>query len=158
MRMLAIVAFLLLAPHTAAPVHAVQPDEIFADAGLEQRAREIFRGVRCLVCQNQSIDDSDAALAQDLRTLIRERLVAGESDEQIHRFLVARYGEFVLLDPPFRPGTWLLWASPVLALLAGIAIAWAALRRRIGPVEAAALSDDERARLAALAASDEEGQ
>lgn len=158
MRMLAIVAFLLLAPLAVAPVHAVQPDEIFADAGLEQRAREIFRGVRCLVCQNQSIDDSDAALAQDLRTLIRERLVAGESDEQIHRFLVARYGEFVLLDPPFRPGTWLLWASPVLALLAGIAIAWAALRRRRGPVEAAALSDDERARLAALAASDEEGQ
>ena len=152
MRVLAIVAFLLLAPHTAAPVHAVQPDEIFADAGLEQRAREIFRGVRCLVCQNQSIDDSDDALAQDLRTLIRERLVAGESDEQIHRFLVARYGEF------FRPGTWLLWASPVLALFTGIAIAWAALRRRRGAVEAAALSDDERARLAALAASDEEGQ
>ena len=127
-RVLAIVGLLLLVPHTAPPVHAVQPDEIFADAALEQRARELFRGVRCLVCQNQSIDDSDAALAQDLRLLIRERLVAGESDEQIHRFLVARYGEFVLLDPPFRPGTWLLWASPVLALLAGVAIAWAALR------------------------------
>ncbi|MCY4591039.1 MAG: cytochrome c-type biogenesis protein CcmH [Alphaproteobacteria bacterium] len=158
MRVLAIVGLLLLISHAAPPVHAVQPDEIFADAVLEQRARELFRGVRCLVCQNQSIDDSDAALAQDLRLLIRERLVAGESDEQIHRFLVARYGEFVLLDPPFRPGTWLLWASPVLALLAGVAIAWAALRRRRSPAEPVALSDDERARLAALAAGDEERQ
>lgn len=156
--MLAVVAVALLIPHAVSPVHAVQPDEIFADRALEQRARDLFRGVRCLVCQNQSIDDSDASLARDLRLLIRERMVAGESDQQIHAFLVARYGEFVLLDPPFRPGTWLLWASPGLALVAGGVIAWATLRRRRRVGEPPALSDDERGRLAVLAAQDEERQ
>ena len=156
-RTLAILAIVLLVPCAGPPAHAVQPDEIFADGALEQRARDLFRGVRCVVCQNQSIDDSDASLARDLRLLIRERLAAGESDEQIHGFLVARYGEFVLLDPPFRPGTWLLWASPGLALLAGGAIAWATLRRRRAG-EPVALTDDERDRLAVLAARDEERQ
>mgnify|MGYP005858098385 CR=1 FL=1 len=99
----------LLAPGTA---RAVQPGEVLADPALEARARALSANLRCLVCQNQSIDESDAPLARDLRLLVRERLVAGDSDAQVERFLVARYGEFVLLRPPFAAHTLLLWLMP----------------------------------------------
>ncbi|UHD44846.1 cytochrome c-type biogenesis protein CcmH [Aureimonas altamirensis] len=102
------------------PAHAVQPDEVLADPALEARARTLSAGLRCMVCQNQSIDDSDAPLARDLRLLVRERLEAGDSDRQVMSYLTDRYGEFVLLRPPFRLGTALLWGFPVLLLLAGL--------------------------------------
>lgn len=116
------VALLVL---SCAPAFAVQPDEILPDAALEHRAREISAGLRCLVCQNQSIDDSDAPLAKDLRLLVRERLKTGDSDDQVRDFLVARYGEFVLLKPPFSRNTILLWLAPLLLLLGAI---WLAAR------------------------------
>ena len=102
-----------------APVFAVQPDEVLKDPGLEARARQISTGLRCLVCQNQSIDDSDAPLARDLRLLVRERLQAGDNDEEVIDFVVSRYGEFVLLKPRLRSHTWVLWfATPAVFLLA----------------------------------------
>jgi cytochrome c-type biogenesis protein CcmH len=143
-----LLAACLLAPAAQA---ATSPDEILADPVLEQRARGLARQLRCLVCQNQSIDDSDAELARDLRQIVRERLVAGDSDEQIIAFLTARYGDFVLLSPPVKPATWGLWFGPLaLLLVAGGGIV-VYLRRR-GPREAAAppLSAEERARLDAL--------
>jgi cytochrome c-type biogenesis protein CcmH len=143
-----LLAACLLAPTAQA---ATSPDEILADPVLEQRARGLARQLRCLVCQNQSIDDSDAELARDLRQIVRERLVAGDSDEQIIAFLTARYGDFVLLSPPVKPATWGLWFGPLaLLLVAGGGIV-VYLRRR-GPREAAAppLSAEERARLDAL--------
>ena len=96
----------------AVPAGAVEPDEMLADAALEARARAVSATLRCLVCQNQSIDDSNAPLARDLRILVRERLSAGESNEAAIAFVVARYGDFVLLKPPFKPTTWLLWLAP----------------------------------------------
>src|SRR5690349_12490253 len=118
-----------LAMVSAFPAHAVQPDEVLPDAALEARARNLSRELRCMVCQNQSIDDSDAPLARDLRLLVRERLKAGDSDKQIFDFLVARYGDFVLLKPRFTSHTALLWLLPALVLLAGAAALFA-LRRR----------------------------
>src|SRR5271166_6994051 len=109
---------------------AVQPDEMLSDPQLEARARALSRELRCMVCQNQSIDDSEAPLARDLRILVRERLRAGDSDPQVMNFLVSRYGEFVLLRPPFEWHTAILWLTPVLALLAGAIALLAALRRR----------------------------
>jgi cytochrome c-type biogenesis protein CcmH len=94
------------------PAHAVQPDEILPDAKLEERARNLSRELRCMVCQNQSIDDSDAPLARDLRLLVRERLKAGDSDKQVLDFLTTRYGDFVLLNPPMNAKTFLLWVLP----------------------------------------------
>jgi cytochrome c-type biogenesis protein CcmH len=129
---------------------ATSPDEILADPVLEQRARELGKELRCLVCQNQSIDDSDAELARDLRQIVRERLVAGDSDAEIIAFLTARYGDFVLLKPPVKPATWGLWFGPALVLLgagAGIALY---LRRRRSSSPPPALSAEERARLEAL--------
>lgn len=114
-RVLGIIALLL---PTAA--YAVQPDEILPDANLEERARALSAGLRCLVCQNQSIDDSDAPLAHDLRVLVRERLKAGDSDEQVTDFVVARYGEYVLLKPPFAWHTLPLWLLPLLLLGGGV--------------------------------------
>jgi len=132
---------------------AVQPDEILKDATLEARARSISAGLRCLVCQNQSIDDSDASLAQDLRRLVRERITAGDNDSQIRAFLVARYGEFVLLKPPVNTETYLLWGLPGIALVLGAGAAWRLFRRR-RPVEAGGttLSNEEKAELDALLA------
>ncbi len=149
---LALVAALLgvlLAPSVA---EAVLPDEILADAGLEHRARALSKRLRCLVCQNQSIDDSDAELARDLRVLVRKRLTAGDSDEQIMAFLVARYGDFVLLKPPVKPTTWLLWFGPLAVLtLAGLGIAIAVGRRKkMSVVAPAPLSQAERAALARI--------
>ena len=123
----ALAAFLMIGCPAA---YAVQPDEIMADPGKEARARDLSRELRCMVCQNQSIDDSEAPLARDLRLLVRERIAAGDSDNQVIDFLVARYGEFVLLKPPFNPHTLLLWQVPPLALAGGGLALWTYSRRR----------------------------
>ena len=123
----ALAAFLLIGCPAA---YAVQPDEIMADGAKEARARELSRELRCMVCQNQSIDDSEAPLARDLRLLVRERIAAGDSDGQVIDFLVARYGEFVLLKPRFNPHTLVLWLLPPLALLGGGLALWTYSRRR----------------------------
>jgi cytochrome c-type biogenesis protein CcmH len=131
------------------PAIAVQPDEILKDPALETRARALSRELRCMVCQNQSIDDSDAPLARDLRVLVRERLTAGDSDSEVIDFLVVRYGEFVLLNPRFAWHNAVLWITPVAALIAGaIAIFIAVRRRRTVSVAAAPLTADEERRLA----------
>ena len=128
-----------LAVLTACPAaRAVQPDEIMADPAREARARDLSRELRCMVCQNQSIDDSDAPLARDLRLLVRERIASGDSDAQVMDFLVARYGEFVLLKPRLKPHTLPLWLLPPLALAGGGLALWAFHRRR---AKSAALED-----------------
>ena len=127
---------------------AVQPDEILPDPALETRARNLSRELRCMVCQNQSIDDSDAPLARDLRLLVRERLKAGDSDTQIVDFLVARYGDFVLLKPRFTPHTALLWLLPFLVLIAGAATLLVLRRRQHRRADSVRLSNDEEARVA----------
>lgn len=132
------------------PVWAVEPDEMLADPGLEARAREISQGLRCLVCRNESIDDFDAGLARDLRLLLRERLVAGDSDAAAVAHIVDRYGEYVLLRPNAAGGNLLLWLAGPLMLLGGGAVALAMLRRRAAAGEATELSDEDRARLKAL--------
>ena len=150
MRRFAIIAFLLmlLAPVTA---RAVTPDEMLKDPALEARARKLSQELRCLVCQNQDIDDSAAPLAHDLRVLVRERLKAGDSDQQVLNFLVARYGEFVLLKPRFELHTLLLWGLPPLALIGGTIGMFVAMRRRKShEVESPALSPAEERRLATL--------
>jgi cytochrome c-type biogenesis protein CcmH len=132
----------------AFPAYAVRPDEMLADPALEARAREISRDLRCLVCRNQSIDDSDADLAHDLRVLVRERLKAGDSNDQVIGFVHARYGDFVLLRPPFALGTALLWGGPVLVLLlGGVAVARFYRRREAATPP---LSPEERQRLSAM--------
>jgi len=129
---------------------AVQPDEMLKDPVLEARARNISSELRCLVCQNQSIDDSDAGLARDLRLMVRERLQAGDSDAQVQNFLVQRYGDFILLKPPFKAETLLLWLAPLLVLLGSGAALFAFARRRKPAESAAGLSAVEQARLSAL--------
>ena len=148
----ALLAFLaMVALSVATPALAVQPDEILPDPALEARARAISAGLRCLVCQNQSIDDSDAPLARDLRILVRDRLKAGDSDEQIIDFVVARYGEFVLLKPRFEPHTMLLWlATPVVGLAAVAMVILAARRRKIEANQAVPLSKSEQQKLKKL--------
>ena len=137
---------LLLA--TQALTWAVQPNEILSDPALEARARALSAELRCLVCQNESIDESHADLARDLRLLIRERILQGQSNAEIRAFLVSRYGDFILLNPPFKPTTWLLWLSPVMILLlSGWAIMQATGRRPIPP---APLTADEERQLKAL--------
>jgi cytochrome c-type biogenesis protein CcmH len=135
---------------TAVPAGAVQPDEILADPSLEARARAISAGLRCLVCQNQSIDDSDAPLARDLRLLVRERLQEGDSDREVVDFIVARYGEFVLLKPRFAWTTALLWFATPLVLAAALLLIWLAYRRRAGSAGLAPLSAVEKRRLKRL--------
>jgi cytochrome c-type biogenesis protein CcmH len=115
---------------SAAPAVGVQPDEILGNPALETRARALSRELRCMVCQNQSIDDSDAPLARDLRILVRERLIAGDSDRQVLDFLTARYGDFVLLSPRVTTGTILLWLLPALVLLSGAFALFGAARRQ----------------------------
>jgi cytochrome c-type biogenesis protein CcmH len=137
----------------ATPLRAVQVDEILPDPALETRARAISHDLRCMVCQNQSIDDSEAPLARDLRLLVRERLKAGDSDTQVVDFMVARYGEFVLLKPRLSWHTAILWAAPLSILIVGLfAIGFSVLRRSKGnPLpEIAELSDAERRRLNAI--------
>jgi cytochrome c-type biogenesis protein CcmH len=136
---------------------AVQPDEIMADPAKEARARDLSRELRCMVCQNQSIDDSEAPLARDLRLLVRERIAAGDSDAQVIDFLVARYGEFVLLKPRFNPHTLVLWLLPPLALAGGGFALWVYGRRRSrsglpGDQSSLKLNADEQARLERLMA------
>ncbi|MBO6757696.1 MAG: cytochrome c-type biogenesis protein CcmH [Roseibium sp.] len=137
----------------AASAFAVTPDEVLDDPALETRARALSANLRCMVCQNESIDESNAPLAKDLRLLVRERLVAGDTDAQVLDYLVGRYGEFVLLKPRFAAHTLFLWAAPPLALLAGIVGIAIVLRRRkseLNTVSAPPLSADEQARLDAL--------
>ncbi|MGD9502121.1 MAG: cytochrome c-type biogenesis protein CcmH [Methyloceanibacter sp.] len=133
------------------PAWAVQADEVLADPALETRARDISAGLRCLVCQNQSIDDSDAPLAKDLRLLVRERLKAGDSDQEVVDFVVARYGEFVLLKPPLSRETLLLWfATPAVLAAALILISLAYRRRKAAAADLAPLSAGEKRRLKRL--------
>ena len=138
--------WLLLILFLQTPAYAVQPDEILSNTQLELRARNLSLGFRCLVCQNQSIDESDAPLARDLRILIRERLTKGDSDQEIKDFVVARYGDFVLLKPRLTVRTAILWATPFLIILVGLGFI---LRRRTEPVQNAesALTEDEQAAL-----------
>ncbi len=137
----------------AVPALAVDPDERLADPALEARARALSQQLRCLVCQNQSIDDSNADLAHDLRVLVRERLKAGDSDAQVLAYLRARYGDFVLLKPPLERATWLLWFGPPAMILIGVgALVLSSKRRRTG--EPAPLDPTERARLAAILGED----
>jgi cytochrome c-type biogenesis protein CcmH len=131
---------------------AVEPGEMLSDPALEARARAISRDIRCLVCQNESIDDSQADLAHDLRVLIRERLLAGDSDSQVRDFLVARYGDFVLLNPPLKPKTYLLWFGPAAIFIAALLVIAVYFRRRRHETAPAALSAEEAARLQALLA------
>ncbi len=144
----------------AAPAFAVEPDEVLPDKALEQRARAISAEIRCVVCQNQSIDDSNAEIARDMRRAIRERLTKGDSDAAVVAFLRARYGDYVLLRPPFDPRTWLLWlGGPLLLLLAGRLLYRGAKRRaaqiKTAPAE---LTAAERRRLDALLRDDEGGR
>ena len=139
------------------PAAAVEPNEVLADPALEARAREISRGLRCVVCQNESIDESSADLAHDLRVLVRERLVAGDSDEQVVQYIVDRYGDFVLLRPPVKPETYVLWASPaILLLIAAAIIAIYLLRHRGGGMAPLPLTPEEQARVDALLKADAE--
>ena len=136
---------------------AVEPDEILPDGALEARARAISSGLRCLVCQNQSIDDSNAPLARDLRLLVRERLKAGDSDAQVMRFVEDRYGEFVLLRPEFNAHTVLLWLAPLIVLLGAIWIGLRALARRAPQTAgASSLTPDEEEKLRSLLTEDQE--
>ena len=128
----------------AAPALAVRPSEVLDDPALEERARKLSAGLRCMVCQNQSIDDSDAELAGDLRVLVRERLLAGESDEEVIDYVVSRYGEFVLLQPRFTPRNALLWATPALLLAAGGGFLVLRAMRRRRSIPAALTADEER--------------
>jgi len=148
-------ALLLVALVSPLRALAVQPDEVLADATLEARARALSRELRCMVCQNQTIDDSDAPLARDLRVLVRERLQAGDSDQQVIDFLVARYGEFVLLKPRFSLHTALLWLGPAAVLLIGALGLWLGARRYRLRVQSAsggdaALSPAEQAKLSEI--------
>ncbi|GIL02802.1 MAG: cytochrome c-type biogenesis protein CcmH [Xanthobacteraceae bacterium] len=161
MRRLRLVLLALALLH--APALAVQPDEVLPDPALEARARALSKELRCMVCQNQSIDDSDAPLARDLRVLVRERLAAGDSDTQVVDFLVARYGEFVLLNPRVGWHTALLWLAPAAVLIGGAIGLVVLIRRRRGAnptvaeqVAARTLTPEEEARLARLL--DESGE
>ena len=144
---LGLLALFLIAP--ALPSGAVRPDEMLANPVLEARAREVSRELRCLVCRNQSIDDSDADLAHDLRVLVRQRIEAGDSDAQVIEYIRSRYGDFVLLRPPFEAGTLLLWLGPGLVLLLG-GVAAVRFYSRPEPAVPSELSPGERARLAEM--------
>jgi len=145
-RLLAVLLFMF----AALPAFAVEPDERLADPALEARARALSAELRCLVCQNQSIDESDAPLARDLRILLRERLAAGDSDDGVRDFLVDRYGEFILLKPRVSAHTVLLWATPIVVLVLGGLVALGVLRRRGEPAATAPLSREEEEQLARL--------
>ena len=134
----------------AAPLFAVQPDEVLNDPALESRARELSKGLRCLVCRNENIDESNAGLARDLRILVRERLVEGDTDDEVIAFLVDRYGEFVLLNPTTKGANLLLWIAGPAMLLGALGIAFVYLRRRSSDVTPQALSDAEQARLSEI--------
>jgi len=147
--------FTVLATIVAAGVaFAVQPDEVLDDPVLESRARGLSTGLRCLVCQNQSIDDSDAPLARDLRVLVRERLVAGDSDSDVIDYLVDRYGDFILLKPPLKWTTMVLWSIPLITLLAGLSLSVVHFRRRAVLRRPQGLSATEEATLKRMLSED----
>jgi cytochrome c-type biogenesis protein CcmH len=154
MRIIRLALFVTLALGPA-PALAVQPDELMKDPALEARARTLSEELRCMVCQNQSIDDSDAPLARDIRVLIRQRIASGESNDAVRAYLVSRYGDFILLKPPFKPETLLLWLTPALVL--GVGLAAALIARRRAPQATPALSAEEEARLSALTGGDATG-
>ena len=138
----------LLVVLLAVPAFAVTPDEMLKDTVQEHRARDIGRDLRCLVCQNQSIDDSDADLARDLRIIVRERILAGDSDQQVRKFVVDRYGDYVLLNPPFKAGTLVLWLGPFVLFVGALAVVRGFYRRRRAlPEQPVPLSAEERKRL-----------
>lgn len=150
-------AVLAAAVLLSSPAHAVQPDEVMSDPAKEARARALSREYRCMVCQNQSIDDSDAPLARDLRLLVRERIAAGDTDTQVTDFLVARYGEFVLLKPRVSRETLLLWLLPPAVLVGGVLALWLHLRRRSlgGRDEVLTLTPEEEAKIGRLLAGEQ---
>lgn len=152
LRALLAAAALAVAAALSGPALAVNPNEILADPVLEHRARDISKDLRCVVCQNQSIDDSDAELARDLRIIVRERLKAGDSDGDVVQFIVDRYGDYVLLKPPFKATTYVLWFGPLALLLIAIAAVVAFYRRRRPEAEAvpAKLSAEEERKLKKL--------
>lgn len=147
--MMRILMSLSLVLAMALPAWAVLPDEVLEDPALEERARDLSKELRCLVCRNESIDESNAPLARDLRLLVRERLVEGDSDEEVIDFVVERYGEFVLLRPTLSGGNWILWAAAPAMLLIAAGVGFGFLRRRskAAPAQEAALSREEQARL-----------
>lgn len=146
---------LALALLAAAPALAVEPDEMLDDPVLEQRARDLSAEIRCVVCQNESIDTSNAEIAHELRVLVRERLAAGDSDQEVLDYLVARYGDFVLLRPPVKPSTYALWFGPFVILgLGAVAVFLYFRRQRLAAALPPALSREEEARLARLLAED----
>lgn len=145
-----VMAILMAAVLTAGPVVAVEPDEILDDPALEDRARALSRGLRCLVCQNQSIDDSNADLARDLRLLVRERLLAGDTDDAVIDYVTDRYGDYVLLQPPVKPTTYLLWFFPAVLFAAGLVVTARYLRRRRDGAGPAAVSDADSAEARAI--------
>jgi cytochrome c-type biogenesis protein CcmH len=149
-RFFLVLALALLVALPPAADAALRPDELLEDPELEARARALGRELRCVVCQNQSIDDSNAELAQDFRRIVRERVLAGETDDEILRFMVDRYGEFVLLKPPVTAGTIILWGGPFAVLLLGAGIAVMTARRKRDGSEAAELTVEERRRLGEL--------
>lgn len=156
-RLRALAAAALLSAAVTVPALAVQPDEMLEDPALEARAREVSKELRCVVCQNENIDESNAELARDMRLLVRDRIVKGDSNEEILQFMVDRYGDYVLLEPPFKASTYALWFGPVLFLLMAGGAAFAFYRARggapaAGPVagKPAELTPEERRRLDAL--------
>lgn len=155
MKWLAIIFMVLM----ALPAQAVQPDEILDDPKQEARAREVGKDLRCLVCQNQSIDDSDADLARDLRLLVRERIVAGDTNQEVIDYVVSRYGDFVLLNPPFKLKTYALWFGPLALILFGLGTVYLFFRRRrtVGTPDATpqSLSDADREKLKRLLDEDD---
>ncbi|EKS28665.1 cytochrome c-type biogenesis protein [Afipia felis] len=155
MRRLAVLVALVLMVGLPSALHAVQPDEVMSNPAQEARARTLSRELRCMVCQNQSIDDSEAPLARDLRLLVRERIAAGDSDRQVLDFLVARYGEFVLLKPPLKEHTLILWLLTPVVLIGGGAGLWLYNRKRWASrrEDITALTPEEEARLEKLIAS-----
>ena len=153
-RLLSALALGLVLCFAATGAQALSPDEMLTNPVLEKRARTISAELRCMVCQNESIDDSNADLARDLRVLVRERLVAGDTDSQVLEFLVARYGEFVLLRPRLQMSTLLLWGFPIAVLLAGgVAIILSIRRCRATSMETTPLSDSEKKQLKKLFAA-----
>jgi cytochrome c-type biogenesis protein CcmH len=148
--LIALVLAILFAILTPIPAFAVNPDEVLSDPALEQRARQISLNLRCMVCQNQSIDDSNAELAKDLRVLVRERLTNGDTDDEVIDYVVSRYGEFVLLNPRLSARTVILWTMPIGLLIAGIVALLVFVRSRPSQRAVAPLTDEEKARIEEL--------
>ncbi|HEX3884940.1 MAG TPA: cytochrome c-type biogenesis protein [Stellaceae bacterium] len=148
--MIRLACAILMLVLAAAPAWAVRPDEMLKEPALEARARHVGEELRCLVCRNQSIEDSEADLAHDLRVLVRQRIAAGDTDRQVIDYIHSRYGDFVLLRPPVEWSTALLWGGPAILLLIGGGIVWRFYRSRPTPGPTPPLSDDEQRRLAAL--------